>query len=67
VDCPFPYGLGVFHFRVRGRDLVGHDGSSGSVVVHDPERGTTIAILTNGGEQDMGRFLEAVLAAIEAD
>ncbi len=67
VSCPFSYGLGVFHYRIRGRDLVGHDGSSGTIVVHDQARGMTIAILTNGGEQDVRRFLEAVLEAVDAD
>jgi D-alanyl-D-alanine carboxypeptidase len=63
--CPFEYGLGVFHYDVFGHELVGHDGSSGTVVVHDRHRALTVAILTNGGEQDMGAFLGTVLAAID--
>jgi D-alanyl-D-alanine carboxypeptidase len=62
--CRFKYGLGAFHFDVAGHQLVGHDGSSGAVVVHDRQRGSTVAILTNGGDQDMKAFLEAVLHAI---
>ncbi len=63
--CPFTYGLGVFHYEVAGHELVGHDGSSGTVVVHDRKRRLTVAILTNGGEQDMGGFLATVLHAID--
>jgi len=63
--CPFEYGLGVFHFEVAGRELLGHDGSSGTVVVHDPRQDLTVAILTNGGDQDIGAFLETVLNAID--
>ena len=62
--CPFAYGLGVVHYEIAGRSLVGHDGSSGAVLAHDRNDGTTIAILTNGGEQDMGAFLTAVLHSI---
>jgi D-alanyl-D-alanine carboxypeptidase len=60
---PHEYGLGVAHYEIAGRRLVGHDGSSGSIVVHDREKGVTVSILTNGGEQDMAAFLEKVLAA----
>jgi len=60
---PYEYGLGTMHFEIAGRRLVGHDGSSGSIVVHDREKGVTVSILTNGGEQDMAAFLEKVLAA----
>jgi CubicO group peptidase (beta-lactamase class C family) len=63
--CVADYGLGVFHFDVGGRRLVGHDGSSGTVVVHDQHSGRTVAILTNGGDQDMGAFLKVVLNAID--
>lgn len=62
--CPFEYGLGVFRFAVNGTELVGHDGSSGTVVVHDVQTKTTVAILTNGGEHDIGSFLETVLKAV---
>ncbi len=54
----------MFRYDVDGSELVGHDGSSGAVVVTDVQNGLTVAILTNGGEHDMGRFLEAVLGAI---
>jgi CubicO group peptidase (beta-lactamase class C family) len=64
-DCKFGYGLGVFHFAVAGHDLVGHDGSSGAVVVHDQDDEFSVAILTNGGEQDLKSFLETVLHAID--
>ena len=66
-ECPFPYGLGVLHYEgtVAGREMVGHDGSSGAVVAHDREADLTIAILTNGGEQDVGAFLKGVAAAID--
>jgi CubicO group peptidase (beta-lactamase class C family) len=63
--CPFEYGLGAFHFNIAGRDLIGHDGSSGTVVVRDQSDGLVVAILTNGGEQDVGAFLEAVLRAVD--
>ena len=63
--CPFEYGLGVFHYEVGGHELVGHDGTSGTVVVHDRRQDLTVAILTNGGDQDMGAFLETVLNAID--
>lgn len=65
--CPFEYGLGVFHFDVGGRHLVGHDGGSGAVVVHDQTDGLTVAILSNGGEQDLRTFLESVLDAIDPE
>jgi D-alanyl-D-alanine carboxypeptidase len=65
--CKFDYGLGVFHFDIAGRELVGHDGSSGAIVVHDPSRDLTVAVLTNGGESEVGMFLESVLDAIDAD
>ena len=64
--CRFEYGLGVFHYDIGGHDLVGHDGSSGAIVVYDRAQGVTIAILTNGGEQDIGKFLEAVLDTIDS-
>jgi CubicO group peptidase (beta-lactamase class C family) len=64
--CPFPYGLGVFHYRFAGREFVGHDGSSGAIVASDIPGRLTIAILTNGGERDTGRFFEAVVAAVDA-
>ncbi len=63
--CRLEYGLGVFHYEVAGHNLVGHDGSSGAVVVHDLDQDLTVAILTNGGDQDIGAFLEAVLNAID--
>ncbi len=63
--CRSKYGLGVFHFTIVGHPLVGHDGSSGAVVVHDRRRARTAAILTNGGEQDIGTLLEKVLEAID--
>jgi hypothetical protein len=55
----------VFHYNLAGHELVGHDGSSGTIVVDDQDRDLTIAILTNGGEQDIGAFLEAVINAID--
>jgi D-alanyl-D-alanine carboxypeptidase len=61
--CPDPYGLGVFRWKFGGREFFGHDGSSGTIVATDPQRKLTIAIVTNGGEADMGRFFEAILAA----
>jgi len=63
--CRFEYGLGVFHYDIGGHNLVGHDGSSGAVVVHDQDDDLTVAILTNGGNRDTGAFLEAVLNAID--
>ena len=63
--CPFEYGLGVFHYDIGGRHLVGHDGSSGAIVVHEQNDDLTVAILTNGGDQNMGAFLDAVLAALD--
>ena len=63
--CPFEYGLGVFHYNLGGRHLVGHDGGSGAVVAHDQTDGLTVAILSNGGEQDPRTFLESVLEAID--
>jgi D-alanyl-D-alanine carboxypeptidase len=63
--CPLPYGLGVFHYPEFGGDLVGHDGGSGALVAHDLEDHTTIAIVTNGGSQNVGAFLRAVLEALE--
>jgi CubicO group peptidase (beta-lactamase class C family) len=65
--CPFPFGLGVFHYTVGTHELIGHDGSSGAVVARDQRRGFTVAILTNGGEQDMAKFLQAVVSAIDRD
>jgi D-alanyl-D-alanine carboxypeptidase len=62
--CPFPYSLGVYHYNIDGRELIGHDGSSGAVVVYDHERHITVAILTNGGESDTGAFLRQVLRAV---
>ncbi len=63
--CPYPYGLGVFHYSVDGRQLVGHDGSSGAILAHDTRRATTIAVVTNGGERDNRALLAAVLHAID--
>ena len=63
--CPFEYGLGVFHYDIGGRHFVGHDGSSGAIVVHERDDDLTVAILTNGGEQNIGAFLDAVLAALD--
>jgi D-alanyl-D-alanine carboxypeptidase len=63
--CPSPYSLGVFHYIVADHELVGHDGSSGTVVAHDQGRRLTVAILTNGGERDMGAFLRVVLGAVD--
>jgi hypothetical protein len=54
AECRFEYGLGVFHYNLAGHELVGHDGSSGTIVVHARSRELTVAILTNGGEQDIG-------------
>ncbi len=65
--CDSEYGLGVFRYLVAGHELVGHDGSSGAVVVHDRSRQLTVVILTNGGEQDIGRFLESILGAIDGE
>lgn len=65
--CRFDYGLGVFHFDIAGDELVGHDGSSGAIVVHDRHQDLTIAILTNGGERDIGKFLESILATIDTE
>ena len=63
--CPFEYGLGVVHYDIGGRHLVGHDGGSGAIVAHDQADGLTVAILSNGGEQDIGTFIESVLDAID--
>jgi len=38
---------------------------TGTVVVHDRRQDLTVAILTNGGDQDMGTFLETVLKALD--
>jgi D-alanyl-D-alanine carboxypeptidase len=62
--CGFPYGLGVVHYTVEGRPLVGHDGSSGAVLAYDPARKVTIAIVTNGGQQNIGAFLKAIVTAL---
>jgi D-alanyl-D-alanine carboxypeptidase len=67
AGCPFEYGLGVFHYDIGGRHLVGHDGGSGAIVAHDQADGLTVAILTNGGEQDIGTFIESVLHAIDPE
>jgi CubicO group peptidase (beta-lactamase class C family) len=65
-QCRLEYGLGVFAYPdLSGRSFVGHDGSSGTIVVHDAARDLTIAILTNGGDQDIGAFLEAVIEAVD--
>ena len=65
--CPFGYGLGVFHYDdIAGHDFVGHDGSSGTIVVHDQDRHLTIAILTNGGEQHMSEFLNLIVRAVDS-
>jgi CubicO group peptidase (beta-lactamase class C family) len=45
--------------------MVGHDGSSGAVLAYDPERKLTISIVTNGGQQDIGAFLEAIVAVLD--
>ena len=65
LKCGFPYGLGVVHYNVKGRPMVGHDGSSGAVLAYDPERKLTISIVTNGGQQDIGAFLEAIVAVLD--
>lgn len=44
--------------------MVGHDGSSGAVLAYDPARKVTIAIVTNGGQQNIGAFLKAIVAAL---
>jgi CubicO group peptidase (beta-lactamase class C family) len=64
--CKTEYGLGVFHYKLGGHELVGHDGSSGTIVVHDRMKDLTVAILTNGGDQAIGAFLEKVLLAIDS-
>lgn len=63
--CRIANGLGVFHYRESGRELVGHDGGSGAIVAHDLEDHATIAIVTNGGSQDLRAFFQAVLDALE--
>lgn len=63
-QCPFPYGLGLFRYDLGGHRLFGHDGGSGAVVAYDPDTGLAVAILTNGGEQDLGAFLNGVLQAV---
>lgn len=63
-ECPYDYGLGVFHFNIAGHAFVGHDGTSGTVVVHDASRDLTIAILTNGGERRIGEFLASIVDAV---
>lgn len=69
AGCPLEYGLGVFHYEFgvdpANYDFVGHDGSSGTIVATDAERGLTIAVLTNGGEQHIADLFEAVLAATD--
>jgi D-alanyl-D-alanine carboxypeptidase len=65
ATCVSPYGLGVIHYDRSGHQFVGHDGSSGAIVATDTSRRLTIAILTNGGIQDTGGFLDAVVAAID--
>ena len=63
--CVLEYGLGVLHYDIGGRHLVGHDGGSGAILVHDLTDHLTFAILSNGGEQDLGKFAEVVLASID--
>lgn len=63
--CPYPYGLGVFHYTINGRELVGHDGTSGAILAHDLDREMTIAIVTNGGDQDSATLLRSILDAID--
>ena len=63
--CPLPYGLGVFHYTIADHAFVGHDGSSGAIVVTDVRDGLTIAIVTNGGEQDIREFLVRVVHAVD--
>ncbi len=61
-QCPHQYGLGAFHYTIDGREFVGHDGSSGALLVHDIDRATTIAIVANGGEHDTDVLLRAIVA-----
>jgi CubicO group peptidase (beta-lactamase class C family) len=63
--CPVRYGLGVFHYREAGRMLVGHDGGSGAIVARDNDAGLTVAIVTNGGRQDLGALLRTILGAVD--
>lgn len=63
--CQFEYGLGIFRYDLSGREFFGHDGGSGAIVVHEPSHDVAIALLTNGGEQDLGAFFSQVYATIE--
>ena len=63
-QCPYQYGLGTYHYTIDGTEFVGHDGSSGAVLVHDIDRATTIAIVTNGSEHATDVLLRAILAAL---
>jgi hypothetical protein len=43
--------------------MIGHDGSSGAILGYDPARRLTVAIVTNGGQQNIGVFFQAIVAA----
>ena len=62
---PIRLRAGSIPFDLAGRHLVGHDGDSGAIVVHDLSDGLTVAILSNGGEQDLRAFIESVLDAVD--
>lgn len=47
--CSPGYGLGVETTWVAGWRVLGHSGSTGTLVVHFPEEEITIAVVTNGG------------------
>jgi D-alanyl-D-alanine carboxypeptidase len=47
--CPPAYGLGVGAEIVNGWEILGHSGSTGSLLAYFPEQRVTIAVLTNGG------------------
>ena len=63
--CRFEYGLGIFRYELSGREFFGHDGGSGAIVVYEPSQDVAVALLTNGGEQDLGAFFSQVYAAID--
>ena len=57
--------LGAFHHTVADHAFVGHDGTSGAIVMTDVRDHLTIAIVNSGGEQDSGRVLEQVVHAVD--
>ncbi len=59
------YGLGYFVQEMNGRRVIGHPGFHGSLILHFPDEGTGIVVLTNLDADSGPHHLKLAIAIVQ--